>query len=611
MILHKFSTTPSQSTLAVSSSNNETSNFFPDYFIKLHKGSTIYQCHHNYNYYYYHGNANYCSTLKNFVHFDKCRFCDDDYKDSNQDENTFTGSKYINGNKLKSEYPWSWMFQRKDDAHENGYVEFLIKIPKILIAEALQICNVHGPRPIPSVICQFFQYNPTIKDLKDFIKTQIERTVFNYNDIQFADIVDVSFCFNSAFGVGYGINQLHYKWKQRQEQLKNENTKILDLTRVFDIPHDQFTRIPKFLQIDEFGYRFQYKIKDEFMYKYKDNTVTKPTDNSINIIMDDKKKDKQLQSPTVPLLLESKEDADRSRQLLRNGVNLSQERFYRKQVNGLGAFVYDTRKDPCQNAVHGLLSKKWVSIEYNLFVKSGKELLISLLNEIKENKMDPQLFEYDSLSNKLCLKQEITQQLNNLIQHKRHASMGYPLNIAEMFSLLLYSHGYDCGYDLCYQQRSGNYDKWIVFDFLLYFAISKLSEFENHGNMVLYSGMSGVTFKFNTSNKNPKILMLTYHSFSTKKAVAKAFRGKDGMLIAYKQATTDDDQSAYRDSGDSVGCDVTWISKFPGESEVLFRRHVLCGVRLIKETAKFQLIRMGNIHSKLEFEDLFDTSDLK
>eukprot|EP01083_Nonionella_stella_P183504 663381_1 len=63
-----------------------------------------------------------------------------------------------------------------------------------------------------------------------------------------------------------------------------------------------------------------------------------------------------------------------------------------------------------------------------------------------------------------------------------------------MLSIVLYT-GCDCNYDLCASQRSGNFKKWIVFDYCLGTAVDKLNHAE-YGEYPVYSGVGGVMLEF-------------------------------------------------------------------------------------------------------------------
>eukprot|EP01083_Nonionella_stella_P246949 856776_1 len=129
-----------------------------------------------------------------------------------------------------------------------------------------------------------------------------------------------------------------------------------------------------------------------------------------------------------------------------------------------------------------------------------------------------------------------------------------------MLSLILYT-GCECNYDLCASQRDGDYSKWKWFDHCLYEAIRRLSQRER-GCFSVYSGLNNVKLP----TKSVKCgYFKTYVSTAWNKDVAQAFMGNDkGMIINIDKEFKNDDYV--------YCCDVSWISKFPDECEVLFAR---------------------------------------
>ena len=116
---------------------------------------------------------------------------------------------------------------------------------------------------------------------------------------------------------------------------------------------------------------------------------------------------------------------------------------------------------------------------------------------------------------------------------------------------------------MCASQRNGDYDKWKWFDCWLYEAIIRLNERE-YGSFPVYSGLKNVKL-------DQKVVRLgyfvTYVSTSWKRKVAENFMGRDkGMIIQFDQK--------YKSHLCVKCCDVSWISKFPDECEVLFARSI-------------------------------------
>ena len=122
--------------------------------------------------------------------------------------------------------------------------------------------------------------------------------------------------------------------------------------------------------------------------------------------------------------------------------------------------------------------------------------------------------------------------------------------------------GCDCNYDLCSSQRNGDYTKWRWFDYHLYNAIQKLSVVEK-GSFTVYSGLNNVKLDRKSVRGG---YFVTYVSTSWRREVATGFMVGDGMLIQIDEKFKNDDMI--------LCCDVSWISKFPDECEVLFTRSV-------------------------------------
>eukprot|EP01084_Bolivina_argentea_P202728 346325_1 len=156
----------------------------------------------------------------------------------------------------------------------------------------------------------------------------------------------------------------------------------------------------------------------------------------------------------------------------------------------------------------------------------------------------------------------ILQIVNDKMNHIRHKTVGKPLNRAEMLALILYT-GAECNYDLCKSQRNGDYNKWKWFDYCLFDAIYKLSVGEC-GNFSVYSGLSEVQLNTNFARN---CYFVTYFSTSWNKSIAKRFIGSDnGMIIKIDKE--------FKNSSSVYCCDVSWISRFPDECEILFARSI-------------------------------------
>ena len=147
----------------------------------------------------------------------------------------------------------------------------------------------------------------------------------------------------------------------------------------------------------------------------------------------------------------------------------------------------------------------------------------------------------------------------------RHKMMQSPLDRGMMLALILYT-GCDCNYDLCAHQRNGDYYKWRWLDYCLYNAIWKLSGAES-GRYPVYSGLNGVKMDKKVVTDG---FFVTYVSTSWKKQVSEAFMKGQGMMLHI--------DAQFRYTGFVICCDVSWISKFPDECEILFARALDSGI---------------------------------
>ena len=100
----------------------------------------------------------------------------------------------------------------------------------------------------------------------------------------------------------------------------------------------------------------------------------------------------------------------------------------------------------------------------------------------------------------------------------------------------------------------------------LYWAIVLLSSRER-GNFSVYSGLSGIKLDKKVVESG---YFVTYVSTSWQKDVSKRFIKGKGMLIQFDAQFKDNEDEDTRFL--TPCCDVSWISKFPDECEVLFSR---------------------------------------
>ena len=165
--------------------------------------------------------------------------------------------------------------------------------------------------------------------------------------------------------------------------------------------------------------------------------------------------------------------------------------------------------------------------------------------------------------------------LSQKMKHPRHGELKSPLSEPMMLALIIYCNG-DCTYDLTESQRIQkdwysdkqyfNF-KWYHFDFLLNYAIKTLSHYENHFENI-YTGLCHVSLTYkSTSVFRGCVHLKTNASFTTDLEVAKEFRASNGMIICVNmQLLLAYKQEAFK------ACDVSWISEYPDEKEILVTR---------------------------------------
>ena len=203
-----------------------------------------------------------------------------------------------------------------------------------------------------------------------------------------------------------------------------------------------------------------------------------------------------------------------------------------------------------------IVTRKYNKVQRNglLFSSNLKDLIFEVIRNGYERDL---CLNNDDFANK---NYSILKIVNEKLESKMHKNLGSQLRRVEMLSLILYT-GCDCNYDLCKSQRNGNYMKWELLDITLYRAIKKLNERERFikGGVKLYSGLNNVQL----SQKKIDICYFpTYISTSYVKDVSMSFMKQNGLLIEMDNNIINK----------FICCNVTWISKFPDECEVLIGR---------------------------------------
>ena len=228
--------------------------------------------------------------------------------------------------------------------------------------------------------------------------------------------------------------------------------------------------------------------------------------------------------------------------------------------------------------------------------KFGKNLMLALIVQVIDNGFEKELmpvsepnesitFDFNQWANNLTIIKlpygdivtilsrhyKIFDVVATKMKHPRHLKMRSPLLEPYMLSLILYTFSDDISHSLSCALRKRNYNKWCVLDHCLSDAIGALSNWENH-DLFIYSGISGVEikdadtlgYKINDMEHDAILVFQTYKSFSTSLRVAKEFAGDEGLIIAIKLCPFN-----MAISKNIFACDVSWISKYVTEREIL------------------------------------------
>ena len=203
----------------------------------------------------------------------------------------------------------------------------------------------------------------------------------------------------------------------------------------------------------------------------------------------------------------------------------------------------------------------------------------------------------------VCKKEfKIFDEVEEKMKHERYKHCQFDLSPVHILALLLYCNG-NCNHSLCKSQLDGTFQtKWKYFDGFLNLAICALSVEEIHYEN-LYSGLCNVGFDINKLylDGETRLLFKTNVSFTDDINVAKEFRGAEGMLLGLNMSRRD--MLCYYNS-QFWACDVSWLSKYPTEREVLIARGSIINI------TPLQSIQIENnqyilVHSDEDIADCF------
>jgi hypothetical protein len=273
-----------------------------------------------------------------------------------------------------------------------------------------------------------------------------------------------------------------------------------------------------------------------------------------------------------------------------------------------------TRQRSALTVKENMSSKKFISgfqnwgddktIECRVSTNLGKEG--DLISEINQN----------GFGHVLLLKGEPYASLNDVarekLKHPRHIKMGSPLNHDQMLAILLYTDTpvyADLRWNeilFCQQnpyrwQEGWFSQKWPIFGAILDSAIRLLDKHDERVNRppIVYHGLQDINMDksiFNNHGTRKRDNYFKYGTFvstSWDRQVSLGFIGEKGCLLVI-------DTSEQSDSGKRlVGADVSWISKFPMESEFLIARKPTFEITDMKFDAELncQVVMVENGHN--------------
>eukprot|EP01084_Bolivina_argentea_P188668 324719_1 len=230
--------------------------------------------------------------------------------------------------------------------------------------------------------------------------------------------------------------------------------------------------------------------------------------------------------------------------------------------------------------------KIFKQMKKNKFHDSEGGWLVQLIAEVERNGFGANLGEDHSLINVVLAKMNC----------KKHKMMGMPLNCGEMLSLLLYT-GCSCNMDLCKSQREGDYNKWKWFDKILFEAITKLA-LRQTGQFPVYSGLHQIKFNKKEIKDFECGYFVTYVSTSWDKKVAEFYMCEKGMMLEFDEKFRAEwNKLIFR------SCDVSWISRFEDEAEILFARSVgsinQFQYKILEEQKEIQIVSVSPMMKSL------------
>ncbi|ETO34965.1 hypothetical protein RFI_02109, partial [Reticulomyxa filosa] len=218
-------------------------------------------------------------------------------------------------------------------------------------------------------------------------------------------------------------------------------------------------------------------------------------------------------------------------------------------------------------------------------------------NKIKKqlyNKFKKQINYNENNPNELILNDKILTILNELkilFHDDIHKHMGYPLQLWHICAILLYCSK-SCNVQFSYDQIQFRHQKWPYLDSYLREAIDILHfhERREESEMEFYCGLKNV--RLENIKEIKEGFFISHVSTSDDIQIAQMYRSDQGCILHF--------HSSMRRSPRISSCDVSWISIFKHEREILFARPTIASA-LDEKIHKEQYAWNAKIESEDEY----------
>ena len=253
---------------------------------------------------------------------------------------------------------------------------------------------------------------------------------------------------------------------------------------------------------------------------------------------------------------------------LNDGGNRLDDRCHLRLYQHPPRTVPKAMRSKCKEFQKGKKKYATIPVRYQLEDKQ----IEMLMEEVKRNGFESDLVTKEG--------ECIMKIVNEKMHHPQHKALGCPLNKAQMLSIILYT-GCECNRYLSEADRAGEWDKWPVFGRILTEAVTRL-RYREYGEYPVYCGLRGV-MDFGLEDGNSTLVHLRSFT-STSWDIAQAIdyckgdgKEPEGMILGFTSEIR------------RFGANVSWISKFGDEKEILFMP-MKVKMRLISQNKKVQKV---------------------